>query len=549
VRGVEKALHIGMEFWMGQDSYDYIIVGAGSAGCVLANRLTASGKYNVLLLEAGGEDRNPWIHIPIGYGRSFSNPNINWMYSSEPGNDWVKRRIQQPRGKVLGGSSSINGLIYMRGQKQDYEHWRQLGNTGWGYEQVLHYFKKSEDQENGEGEFHGAGGPLTVSDPRETHPMADAYIQAAIDSGYKLNNDFNGAEQEGFGYQQWTTRNGRRCSAAVGFLNPARKRKNLTVVTKAHTNRIIFNGLRAESVEYEWRGQIKNVLANREIIIATGAYNSPQLLQLSGIGPADHLSDLGIKVVLDKKSVGKNLQDHFNAPLMFELNKNFTVNDVLNQWVPKIKHGLRYLFQRRGLLSMGVAYAGGYIKAHPDTVSPDIQNLLMLFTSELIGGQVDPFPGCASVVALLRPESRGIVNISSADAKLPPKIMYNFLTAAKDRETLILGVKKVRKIMSQQSISRYIVREIRPGSESNRDEDILDFLEKSGRTSYHPVGTCRMGSDDEAVVDPRLRVKGIQSLRVVDASIMPTLVSGNTNAPVIMIGEKASDMILEDAVG
>jgi choline dehydrogenase len=531
-----------------QASYDYIIVGAGSAGCVLANRLTASGKYKVLLLEAGGEDRNPWIHIPIGYGRNFSNHNINWMYSSEPGTDWVKRRIQQPRGKVIGGSSSINGLIYMRGHKEDYEHWHELGNTGWGYESVLHYFKKSEDQENGPGQFHGVGGPLTVSDPRERHPMADAYIQAAQNSGYKLNDDFNGAEQEGFGYLQWTTRNGRRCSAAVGFLNPARRRENLIIKSKAHVNRIIFDGTRALGVEYERGGHIEKVLAGREVVISAGSYNSPQLLQLSGVGPADLLSEFGINVVADRESVGQNLQDHFNAPLMFELNKNFTVNDVVNNWSAKINHGLRYLLQRRGLLSMGVAYAGGYMKVHPDAVSPDIQNLLMLFTSELIGGPVDPFPGCASVVALMRPESRGTVNISSANSKSPPQIIYNFLSAIKDRETLILGVKKIREVMSQDSIGRYIVREVRPGSGSNRDEDILDFLDKSGRTSYHPVGTCRMGSDNEAVVDPRLRVKSVQALRVVDASIMPTLVSGNTNAPVIMIAEKASDMILEDAV-
>jgi choline dehydrogenase len=531
-----------------QGSFDYIIVGAGSAGCVLANRLTASGKYRVLLLEAGGEDKSPWIHVPIGYGRNFSNPNVNWMYSSEPGVDIVKRRIQQPRGKVIGGSSSINGLIYMRGQKEDYEHWRQLGNTGWGYEQVLHYFKKSENQEFGAGKFHGVGGPLTVSAPRETHPMADAYIQAAQVSGYKLNHDFNGAEQEGFGYVQWTSRNGRRCSASVAFLNPARKRKNLFIESKAHVNYIIFNGTRAVGVEYEQRGQVNRVMARRETIVSAGAYNSPQLLQLSGVGPADRLSELGITIVADKKNVGKNLQDHFNAPLMFELNKNFTVNDVLNRWSVKINHAVRYLLQRRGLLSMGVAYAGGYIKVHPNAVSPDIQNLLMLFTSELIGGPVDPFPGCASVVALMRPESRGEVNIVSASSKIPPEIIYNFLTAEKDRQTLILGVKKVREIMSQDPIRRYIVREVRPGSGSNRDEDILKFLDSSGRTSYHPVGTCRMGSDDEAIVDPRLRVKGVQSLRVVDASIMPTLVSGNTNAPVIMIGEKASDMILEDAV-
>jgi len=531
------------------DHFDYIIVGAGSAGCVLANRLTASDKYSVLLLEAGGEDKSPWIHIPIGYGRSFSNPNVNWLYTSEPGIDWVKRRMKQPRGKVIGGSSSINGLIYMRGHKEDYELWRQLGNTGWGYEQVLHYFKKSEDNEGGAGEFHGVGGPLAVSNPRETHPMADAYIQAARDAGYHLNNDLNGAESEGFGYTQWTAKNGWRCSAAVAFLNPARKRKNLTIASKAHTNRIIFDGKCAVGVEYEKRGVIKTAIAHREVIISAGTYNSPQLLQLSGIGPADQLSELGIEIVADRTNVGKNLQDHFNAPLMYELNQNFTVNDVMNNWGAKINHGLRYLFQRRGLLSMGVAYVGGYIKVDPDAVSPDIQNLLMLFSSELIGGTVDPFPGCASVVALMRPESRGAVEISSSDPKTPPKIIYNFLTAPKDRETLILGVRKVREIMKQKSISRYIVREVRPGLESNQEEDILRFLEKTGRTSYHPVGTCRMGPDDEAVVDSRLRVNGVDSLRVVDASIMPTLVSGNTNAPVIMIGEKASDMILEDAAG
>jgi len=530
------------------DHFDYIIVGAGSAGCVLANRLTSSDKYSVLLLEAGGEDKSPWIHIPIGYGRSFSNPNVNWLYSSEPGIDWVKRRMKQPRGKVIGGSSSINGLIYMRGHREDYEHWRQLGNTGWGYEQVLHYFKKSEDHEGGGDEFHGVGGPLVVSNPRETHPMADAYIQASKDAGYKLNNDFNGADQEGFGYTQWTAQKGRRCSAAVAFLNPARKRKNLTITSKAHANRIIFNGRRAVGVEFEQQGVIRTAIAHREVIISAGTYNSPQLLQLSGIGPADQLNKLGIEVVVDNATVGKNLQDHFNAPLMYELNKNFTVNDVMNNWGAKINHGLRYLFQRRGLLSMGVAYAGGYIKVDANAVSPDIQNLLMLFSSELIGGPVDPFPGCASVVALMRPESRGEVKISSPDPKTPPKIIYNFLTATKDRETLILGVRKVREIMRQKSVRRYIIREVRPGSEADKDEDILNFLEKCGRTSYHPVGTCRMGPDEEAVVDAHLRVKGVQSLRVVDASIMPTLVSGNTNAPVIMIGEKASDMILEDVI-
>ena len=531
---------------MESNKFDFIIIGAGSAGCVIANRLTASGKFRVLLLEAGPSDSSPWIHMPIGYGRNFSNPKVNWLYSSEPGIDWVKRPIKQPRGKVLGGSSSINGLVYMRGQKEDYDHWRQLGNDGWGYEQVLDYFKKSEHQERGEDPFHGIGGPLNVSDPRETHPLADSYIQAAVDAGYKRNYDFNGVEQEGFGYQQWTTKNGLRCSAAVAFLKPARKRKNLLIKSEAHTNKIIFSGNRAVGVEFERKGNVCLAEAKHEVIISTGAYNTPQLLQLSGIGPAELLNKMHIPLVADRQNVGKNLQDHFNAPLMFELNQNFTLNDVLNRWDKKILHGLRYLFQRRGFLSTGVAYAGGYLNVHPNSSSPDIQNLLMLFTSELIGGPVDPFPGCASVVALLRPESRGEVNISSNDPKIHPKIIYNFLSANKDRETLILGVRRIREIMSQNAIAKYIIREFRPGSERDSDEDILEFLENSGRTSYHPVGTCRMGPDDEAVVDPRLRVNGVNALRVADASIMPTLVSGNTNAPVIMIGEKASDMILSD---
>ena len=537
-----------MSTYMSNNEFDFIIIGAGSAGCVIANRLTASGEFRVLLLEAGPNDSSPWIHMPIGYGRNFSNPKVNWLYSSKPGKDWVKRQIKQPRGKVIGGSSSINGLVYMRGQKEDYDHWRQLGNDGWGYEQVLDYFKKSENQERGQDPFHSTGGPLNVSDPRETHPLADAYIQAGVDAGYKRNYDFNGAEQEGFGYQQWTTKNGFRCSAAVAFLKPARKRKNLIIKSEAHTNRIIFNGTRAVGVEFERRGKIILAKAKHEIIVSAGAYNTPQLLQLSGIGPANLLKKMSIPIIADRQNVGKNLQDHFNAPLMFELNKNFTLNDVLNRWDKKILHGLKYLFQQRGFLSTGVAYAGGYLTVNPNSSSPDIQNLLMLFTSELIGGKVDPFPGCASVVALLRPESRGEVNILSDDPKKHPEINYNFLSANKDRQTLVMGVKKVREVMSQDAIAKYIVREFRPGSEHNSDEAIIDFLEKSGRTSYHPVGTCRMGPDDEAIVDPKLRVNGVSSLRIADASIMPTLVSGNTNAPTIMIGEKASDMILSDLI-
>ena len=531
---------------MAEATFDYIIVGAGSAGCVLANRLSASGKYRVLLLEAGGKDNQLWTHIPIGYGKNFTNPKVNWMYWSEAGKDWVKRKIIQPRGKVLGGSSSINGLVYMRGQKQDYDHWRQLGCTGWGYDDVLPLFKRAENQQRGADDYHGVGGPIWVSDPADPHPMADAFIQAAEDAGHKRNPDVNGADQEGFGYTQWTTKNGRRCSTAVGYLNPARDRANLTIEPNSLANRVLFDGTKAVGVEYRQRGQIKTAHATAEIIVSAGAYNSPQILQLSGVGPADHLQDHGIDVIADRAGVGANLQDHINAPLMYRVNQPFTVNDILNRLTSRISEGLKYLFQRRGLLGMGVSYAAGYIKAHPNAATPDIQHQIMLFSSELVGGPVDPYSGCALIIALMRPESRGTVMIKSNEPTVPPEIIPNYLTAEKDRETLIMGIKKGREIMSQSVIRKYIVEETRPGPECVSDDDFLAFLDKRARTSYHPVGTCRMGADAEAVVDARLRVNGVQGLRVVDGSIMPALVSGNTNAPIIMIGEKAADMILED---
>jgi choline dehydrogenase len=531
-----------------ESKFDYVVIGAGSAGCVLANRLTESGRYRVLLLEAGGEDRNPWIHIPLGYAKHFTNAKINWLYETSPGSEWVKRPIHQPRGKVLGGTSSINGMVYIRGQAEDYNHWRQLGNAGWSYDDVLPYFRKAEDQQRGADEFHGVGGPLCVSDPADNHPLADAYIAAAEEAGYPRNRDFNGAQQEGFGYSQWTTRKGRRSSTAVGYLRPARKRNNLSVATNAHATKIIFSGTRAIGIEYRQGDTIRTAYADGELIVAGGAYNSPQLLQLSGLGPANLLGQFGINMVADMPGVGENLQDHINGPVMYRVNQPFTANDVANSLPRRIMTGMRYAFLRKGFLEMGASYAGGFIRADPASASPDIQAQLMLFSTDKPGGVANNFSGCTIVCALLRPESRGFLRITSPDPFVSPEIQPNYLSEKKDRDVLVAGVQAVRRIMDQPAIKKYIVAEHLPGLACDSDDKVLEYVLENCRTSFHPVSTCRMGSDNMSVVDERLRVHGIQGLRVIDASIMPSLISGNTNAPTIMIAEKGADLLLQDAV-
>ncbi|MEP4887407.1 MAG: GMC family oxidoreductase N-terminal domain-containing protein [Alphaproteobacteria bacterium] len=528
-------------------SFDYIVVGAGSAGAVLAARLTENRRHTVLLLEAGPEDKNPWIHIPLGYGKLFSNAAYNWLYSTEPNVEQVNRRVPQPRGKTLGGTSSINGMVYIRGHASDYDQWRQFGNTGWSYDDVLPYFRKAEDQARGEDEFHGVGGPLAVSDVYEEHPLAAAFIESAIDAGHQRNDDFNGAEQEGFGYMQWTMRNGRRCSTAVGYLKPARKRANLTVATNAHGLRILFDGRRATGVEYAQAGETKTAHADGEMIVSGGAINSPQLLQLWGPGPADLLRSHGINVIADMPGVGSHLQDHINGPLMFRLNRNISANDVVNSFSQRMRTGLRYALTRKGFLAMGVSVAGGFFKVDPAAVAPDIQSQVMLFSSHDVGGMPHPFPGATVVNALLRPESRGHVNITSPDPFTAPEIQPNYLTAQKDRDILIGGMKIARDIVIQSPFQEFVTEEHEPGLDCTSDADWLDYLQRRGRTSYHPSSTCRMGSNPDDVVDERLCVHGFDGLRVADASIMPSLVSGNTNAPTIMIGEKAADMILADA--
>jgi choline dehydrogenase-like flavoprotein len=531
------------------DTFDYIIVGAGSAGCVLANRLSASGRHRVLLLEAGGKDRNIWIHIPLGYGKLFSNPKVNWLYASEPEAELDNRQIIQPRGKVLGGSSSINGLLYIRGQAEDFDHWRQLGNAGWSFADVLPYFRRAEDQERGADALHGVGGPLAVSNVSEPHPLCEAFIAAAGQAGFPRNDDFNGPSQEGVGYFQLTARGGRRWSTAVGYLRPARRQPNLVVVPNAPANRILLSGRRAVGVEYRQGDQTRTAYANGEVILAAGAFNSPQLLQLSGLGPAQLLKSFGIDVVADLPGVGADLQDHLQVRMQYRCTEPITMNDVINSWRHSLGAGLRYVLARKGLLTIGAGYAGGFFRASPTAATPDVQVHFIIFSAETAGARLHPFPGFIASVCQLRPESRGFVRIKSADPRQPPAIQPRYLSAPHDREVLVAGLKLLRRIMEQPAMQHYIAEERAPGARCTSDADLLAFARGSATTVFHPTSTCRMGSDPTAVVDERLRLRGIERLRVVDGSVMPTVVSGNTNAAIVMIGEKGADMILEDAAG
>jgi choline dehydrogenase len=531
---------------MARAEFDFIIVGAGSAGCVLANRLSASGRYSVLLLEAGGKDNDLWIHIPLGYGRHFSNPKVNWLYAAEGDEKTGSRSIAQPRGKVLGGTSSINGLVYVRGQREDYDHWRDLGNAGWAYADVLPYFRKAEDNQRGADEYHGVGGPLAVSDPADRHPLCEAFFDAAEACGYPRNPDVNGASQAGFGYNQLTQRRGRRCSTAVAYLRPARSRTNLSIVTHAHAARILFSGKRAIGIEYLRHGTRESAYARAEVILAAGAFNSPQLMQLSGLGPASHLQSLGIPVVADMPGVGENLQDHYNGRLVFECTEPFTLNDVVRSPLRKLREGLRYALTRKGFLTMGASMATGFVSTDPRVSRPDVQIGLVLYSTDKFGDVLHRFSGFTLLVRLLRPESRGTVLAKSADPLAPPAIRPNYLLSASDGEILVAGMKIARRLADAPAMRQYVARPQEPAQPITDDDEWLQYLRLRGGISYHPVGTCRMGNDGQAVVDERLRVRGIEALRVIDASIMPTLVSGNTNAPTIMIGEKGADMILED---
>src|SRR6202140_4250703 len=527
--------------------FAYVIVGAGSAGCVLANRLSADGKHSVLLLEAGPKDTNLWIHVPLGYGRLFKEKTVNWMYQTEPEPGLNGRQVFQPRGKVLGGSSSINGLLYVRGQHEDYDRWRQHGNSGWGYDDVLPYFKKAENQQRGADDFHGSGGPLPVSDLGHPDPLSAAFITAAAETGLPVNPDFNGALQEGAGFFQTTTRHGRRASAAVAYLRPAKGRNNLHVETSALAQRIVFDGRRADAVEYSQAGALKTARARKEILVSGGAFNSPQLLQLSGVGPPGLLRKHGIDVVLDAPGVGHDLQDHMQVRIVTRCTKPITLNDTVNHPVRRMLAGARYAAFRTGWLTIAAGTSGAFFKTNPRLATPDIQIHFLPFSTDKMGEKLHSFSGFSASVCQLRPESRGSLRIRSADPLVPPEIRINYLATEVDRTANVEGLKILRKILQAPALKSYVVEEVDPGVKVATDEELLNFCRQRGSTVYHPTSTCRMGSDALAVVDARLRLRGIEGLRGVDASIMPDLVSGNTTAAIIMIAEKASDMILQDA--
>ena len=522
---------------------DFVIVGAGSAGCVMAARLSEDPSTRVVLLEAGGEDRNRWIHIPIGYGKTFADSSVNWCYEAEPDPGANGRRIFWPRGKVLGGSSSINGMVYIRGQHEDFDLWRQLGNTGWSSTDVLPYFKRAQHQTRGSSEFHSTGGPLCVSDTSEHHPICEAFISGAVELGYPRNDDFNGAQQDGVGYHQTTTRNGKRCSTAVGYLHPVRTRPNLRVVTGALAEKVLFEGKRAVGVAFRESGQPRTVRASREVILCGGAVNSPQLLLLSGVGPGDHLAQFGIPVVHDLRGVGQSLQDHYSAPIKLKCRLPITVNDVMQSSLKQLKVGLQYYLFRTGPLTMAAGPAALFVRTRRELATPDVKISVAPFSSDKLQSGLHPWSGFALTVYQLRPESRGEIRLNSANPTDAPAMFPNYLGTETDRRAIVDGLKIGRRILATPPMQHFITEEYQPGASVATDEQLLQHARNTGGTVFHPTSTCKMGVDAMAVVDPELRVHGMQGLRVVDASVMPTVVSGNTNAATIMIGEKAADLV------
>ena len=534
--------------------FDYIIIGAGSAGCALANRLSESGRHRVLLLEAGGSDKRFWLQVPLGYGRSFYDRRVNWMYRTEPEPGLAGRRIYWPRGKALGGSSSINALVYIRGHPADYDDWQACGNPGWGWSGVLPYFKRMEDHAWGADDYHGAGGPLHVSDVSDQqHPLCTTYIEACAEAGIPFNRDFNGASQEGAGRYQITTRGGLRMSSARAYLWPARRRGNLRVETHAQATRLLLESARVTGVEYLRKGVRKRAIAGREVILSAGAINSPQLLQLSGIGPGEVLREAGIEVRHESAAVGRNLYDHLGMDYRYKARRP-TLNNELRPWWGKLYAGLRYLLLRRGPLCLSINQGGGFYRTQAALARPNMQLYFspLSYLTAPAGARPlmspDPYPGFALGISPCRPSSRGWLRVRSADPFEAPEIRANYLSSEHDVIEMLEGVAFLRRLAATTPFSKAIAAELEPGPEVRTREALLDDIRQRATTVFHPVGTCAMGPDPAGcVVDHRLRLHGLAGLRVVDASVFPNLISGNTNAAAIMLGEKGADLVLEDA--
>ena len=530
---------------MEHQSFDYIIVGGGSSGSVLANRLSENPQNSVCLLEAGPKDWSPWIHLPIGYAKTMWDPRFNWKFETEPEPAMNDRPIYWPRGKTLGGSSSINGLIFIRGQKEDYDGWRDLGNPGWGWDDVLPYFKKAEGNDRLGEPLHSKTGPLKASSIPKKHPLVEAFIKAANALNVPKTEDFNNLTQEGVGYYQLSTHKGLRCSAAVAYLKPAKERSNLTILTNSQVSKVIFENKKAVGVEFIQQGSKKTIRSTKEVILSAGAIQSPQILQLSGVGPAKLLQEFNIPVVHDLPGVGENLQDHLQFRLIYELNQPISTNIQLSSWFGQLKMGLDWLLFRGGPLSIGINQGGLFTRVMKDSKTPDIQFHMATLSADMAGGKVHPFSGFTMSVCQLRPESRGYVRIQSADPLSPPKMVANYLATQLDRDTSVAAVNFARKIAQTEPMRSLVTREVKPNKPQS-DEEILEFCRNTGATIFHPTGTCQMGPDSNpmAVLDSSLRVRGVEGLRVVDCSAMPTVPSGNTNWPAVMLGERAADLIL-----
>lgn len=528
------------------EQFDYVIVGGGTAACVLANRLTANGRYTVLMLEAGGEPDSMWIKIPAGFTKLLNDPTYNWRFETEPEDNTLGRKIAIPRGKGLGGSSLINGMIYVHGQPEDYDHWVAMGATGWSAQDVAPYFKKMETYLPGD-EARGKGGPMHVHQVSERYPLAQALLQAAEQDGQPLSQDYNGRTQEGFGYYQVAQKDGQRWSVVEGYLNPVRQRKNLTIRTGALVTKVNVTEGRCTGVTYRRKGEVHTVLAQREVILAVGAIQTPQVLELSGIGDPALLQKLGIPLVYAAPRVGENYIDHFATRMNWRVKNTQTLNELAQGWRLGVA-ALQYFTRKKGLLTLGTGLVHGFVKTQPQSVTPDVQYFFMhaSYANAAIR-KLDNAPGMTMGVAGLRPTSQGSIHCKSNDPAQGPAIRPNFLATQADRQTLIDGMKVARQIVSRPALSNFIEVEMSPGPSVETDEQWLDFARANGQTIYHPIGTCRMGSDEQAVVDVRLRFKGLQGLRIVDASVMPAMVSGNTQSPVMMVAERGADLILADA--